>query len=258
MMKQTTTALALAVGLMYSGLAFAQSPNEPTEEMAEMEIQPEAIKALDDMATYLRTLTEFRLVAQTTRDDVLDDGQKVQIAGTATYDVKVPDKLKLDLKSDLKWRVYYYDGSTVVQYSPSLALYSVFAAAPTIPETLDLADEKYDVQLPLADLFFWSTSRSRVEALSSAFFIGESRIDGKTCNHYGYRDETVDFQVWIAKHGDPLPCRLVITTTDDPARPEYEATLTWDLEPLLDDTMFSFAPAEGVTRIEQVEVPADN
>jgi hypothetical protein len=73
---------------------------------------------------------------------------------------------------------------------------------------------------------------------------------GKTCDHFAYRADGVDFQVWIASVGDPLPCRLVITTTDDPARPEYEATLSWDLEPLYDDSMFSFAPQQGVTRIE--------
>ncbi|MEW9838764.1 DUF2092 domain-containing protein, partial [Mesorhizobium marinum] len=119
---------------------------------------------------------------------------------------------------------------------------------------LDEADEKYGVQLPLADLFFWGTDRSNVKEITSAFFVGESLIAGDTCDHYAYRAPDVDFQVWIRANGDPLTCRLVITTMDDEARPEYQATLQWDLEPVLGEGMFSFAPSAGVTQIEQEPV----
>lgn len=251
-MKLAVTASAVALMLSCSGPATGQTRGALTEdEAAEMAIQPGAVRALDSMAAFLRTLKDFRVSAEATRDDVLGDGQKVQIASTSTYDVRVPNKLKLDYKSDQKWRVYYYDGNTVSQYSPGLALYSVFPTRNTIAAMLEDADRRFGIQLPLADLFYWNTERSTVEGLTSAFFVGESRIDGKRCDHYAYRANAVDFQIWIASAGDPLPCRLVITTTDDPARPEYEATLDWDLKPLLDDTMFSFAPANGVTLIEQ-------
>lgn len=248
----------LAMSLVLPLPAQAQGTNLPSEEEADVAIQDNAIEALNKMAAHLRTLERFRLTANVTRDDVLDDGLKAQIGATLTYDVIVPSKLKLDLQSDEQWRIYYYDGSTVTQYAPTLDLYAVFDAAPTIAETVDLADEKYGVQLPLADLFFWGTPRSNVEGLSVAYFVGEARIDGQTCDHYAYRAEGADFQVWISKHGDPLPCKIVITTTDDPARPEYEATLHWDVEPLLTDSMFSFAPPAGVTKIEQQQVANSN
>jgi hypothetical protein len=133
--------------------------------------------------------------------------------------VRRPDRLKVSVTTDNSEREFYYDGKTVTQFAPALGYYSVFEAAPTIAETFDLAEEKYDVELPLADLFYWGTDRSDVKSFTAAFASGETRIGGDTCSDYAYRSDVTDVQVWIRKHGDPLPCRLVIVTTDDAARP---------------------------------------
>jgi len=238
-----------------AGTALAQTSDPTTQP--EPDVQPRAIEALEAMAPYLRGLEQFRLTAHATSDDVLDGDLKVQVGSVSTFEVLMPDRMKLEVKSDQQWRIYYYDGATVTQYAPALSLYSVYDGAPTIAETLQLGEEKYGVELPLADLFFWGTERSNIDELTIAYFVGEAQIGGRTCSHYAFRAREADFQVWIAKRGDPLPCRLVITTTTDPTRPEYEATLTWDLDPLLTDSLFSFAPAEGVTEVKQVEFVAE-
>ncbi len=255
-MKRTNRLLSgiLLLPIVLPGFALAQDANLPTEDQADVAVQPEAIEALDRMAAHLRTLTRFRLGADFTLDEVTEDGQKIQTAGTSTYYVRTPDRMRLETSSDKQARIYFYDGKTVTQYSPALDLYSVFEAPATISEMLDAADEKYGVQLPLADLFYWGTERSNVKEIASAFFVGESPIAGDTCNHYAYRGPDADFQVWIRKNGDPLPCRLVITTTDEEGWPEYEATLRWDVDPLLGEGMFSFAPPAGVTKIDQESV----
>lgn len=237
-------------------LALAE-PALAQDDVAEPAVEPEAIEALNGMAAYLRTLQEFRLTATTTIDDVMEGGQLVEIGGETVYDVRRPDRLKVDVATDKAERVFYYDGSTVTQFSPALGFYSVFEAGPTIADTLDIAQEKYDVELPLADLFYWGTDRNNIKDLTVAFSVGDARIGGETCSHYGYRSDVTDFQVWIRKHGDPLPCRLVIVTTDDEARPRYASTLEWDLDPLLGDTVFTFAPPPGAEKIGQEEYAAD-
>lgn len=251
MYLRSIAAIGMAAALSLVPPALAQSPELPTEDEADVPVQPEAVEVLDKMAAFLRGLQEFRLTATTTRDDVTDDGLKIQIAGRSIYEVRTPDKLKLEVVNDKQTRLYYYDGKTVTQYAPSLGAYSVIEAPETIVKMLDAAAERYDVQIPLADLFYWGTERSNVRNLSSGFFVGESRIGDHTCNHYAYRVEGADFQVWLRKSGDPLPCRLVITTTDDDARPEFGATLSWELEPDLGDAVFAFSPPAGAEQIEQ-------
>jgi len=46
-----------------------------------------------------------------------------------------------------------------------------------------------------------------------------------------------------------LPRKLVITTTDDPARPEHAIAMTWQLNTRPDDAMFTFVPPEGSSLI---------
>ena len=251
-------AMAFAVHFLVSGAAYAQSNDGSASAESPDDIQPKVIEEMKRMAAFLRGLDQFRLTAHTVHDDVLAGDLKVEISSVATYLVRPPDRMRLDLISDQQARIYYYNGSTVTQYSPALGFYSVFEAAPTILETIELAAEKYDVRLPLADLFLWGTPQSNVDNLTIAYFVGETRINGQTCNHFAFRADDVDFQVWIAKRGDPLPCRLVLDATADPVRPHYAATLTWDIDPLIVDSLFSFAPPAGVTEIKQVEVAGGN
>lgn len=244
----------LSLAVVSMSPASAQTPDLPTEDEADITIQPEAIKALDRMAGHLRTLSQFRLNADFTVDEVTSDGQKIQSSGRSTYSIRTPDRLRLDLNSDKQSRVYLYDGKTVTQYAPGLDIYSVFGAPANIADMIDAADAKYGVQLPLADLFFWGTERSNVKELKSAVFVGETQIRGDSCSHFAYRAPEADIQVWIRSSGDPLPCRLIVTSTVDEARPEYEATLEWELAPVLGEGMFSFVPPPGVTQIDQEPV----
>ena len=121
---------------------------------------------------------------------------------------------------------------------------------------LDVAERRHGIEFPLADLFLWGTGKAPVSALESAVRVGPARIDGAATDHYAFRQDGVDWQLWIQTGDAPLPRRLVITTTDDPARPQYASTLTWNTAPNLKDSTFTFTPPKDAARIELVEVDA--
>ena len=73
-----TTRIALGVTLVAAATAaFAQAPAALSPA-----VDPAAMAALDGMGVYLRTLQMFQVKAETTREDVLDDGQKIVVGGT--------------------------------------------------------------------------------------------------------------------------------------------------------------------------------
>ena len=80
-------------------------------------------------------------------------------------------------------------------------------------------------------------------------FVGPSQIGGVTCGHYAFRQEGLDWQVWIQLGDYPLPRKLVLTTLTDEARPEYVATYTWNLAPSYNDEGFTFTPPAGAGRV---------
>ena len=118
------------------------------------------------------------------------------------------------------------------------------AAPPTIPELLQVLDEKYGLEWPLADLFFWGTDKDGLNDIKSAILLGTSRIGGVDCNHYAFRQQDVDCRLQF-ESGKPPPRKLVITTTDEPAQPQFIAVLKVDLVLKLDDKIFTFVSPEG-------------
>ena len=246
-----------------NGMAWAQQPaGKPaaapatTQAPAASEVDPKAIEALKAMGAYLRTLKSFALHSDTTKDEVLDSGQTIQFTNTIDIQSKLPNRLRLEVNSDRIQRKIYYDGKTVTQYAPRLNYYATFDAPGTVRETLVAAADKFDLRLPLADLFFWGTDQSGIEDIKSAIEVGASRVGGVECTHYAFRQDGVDWQLWIERGKTPLPRKLVITTRDEPAHPQYMAVLRWDLKASMTDKTFAFVPPKGAQKITAAAVAA--
>ena len=231
-----------------------QPQDGSAEEGAAQMVMPDALAALERMGEHLKTLKQFSLAAATTSEDVLDFDEKVMIGGNITYRVKIPDRLNLTIKTDKREREYFYDGKTVTVYAPALKYYSVFPASDTIAKTIDEAESTYGVEVPLADLFYLGTKGSKADAsnIISAFYVSDSTINGTVCAHYAYRTATANFQVWIPKESEPLPCKIVRDIPDDPARPQYTAVLTWKPDENFAEDVFTFTPPEDAKKIEMV------
>ena len=212
-------------------------------------LQPEAITALRQMGSYLRMLKEFSVDAMTTREEVMRTGEKVQVAGTVQYLVRPPDRLRADLRTDRKQRQILYNGRDLTIFAPRMLVYATVAAPPTIGTMLDTAHQRLRIDFPLADLFLWGTKRDGVKDLTSARYVGPAYIDGTDTDQYAFRQRGTDWQLWIQRGSTPLPRKLVISTTSDPARPEYVATLKWNLAGKFNDSLFSFVPPTGAQRI---------
>lgn len=225
---------------------------QPQGGRAMQMVMPDALAALERMGEHLKTLSQFTLAAAITSEDVLDFDEKVMIGGNIIYRVKTPDRLTMSIVTDKREREYFYDGKTVTVYAPALKYYAVFPASDTIAKTIEDAESTYGVEMPLADLFYLGTKGSKAEAsnIISAFYVSDSTINGTVCAHYAYRTATANFQVWIPKERDPLPCKIVRDIPDDPARPQYTAVLTWKPKETFAEDVFIFTPPEDAKRIE--------
>jgi hypothetical protein len=103
--------------------------------------------------------------------------------------------------------------------------------------------------VPLEDLFRWGAAGWSADAIKGAKKIGPAEIEGTTCVHYIFRQDDVDWQVWLQRGEYPLPRKLVITTRTDEARPQHTAVMTWSLAPSFNDAAFAFQPPAGVQRV---------
>ena len=64
-----------------------------------------------------------------------------------------------------------------------------------------------------------------------------------------FRQDGLDWQVWIQLGDYPLPRKVVLTTLTDEARPQYVATFTWNLAPSFNEAAFSVVPPKDFGRV---------
>ena len=270
------TLLALAGGCSTQPVAApqAQTPSEvnakTTEPTVAVEtkavesnvIEPKAMEALQKMGGFLRTLKAYEVSFKTSKDEVLDSGQKIMVDGTSELTVQTPDRFHYSTKIDEAHRdlQFFYDGKTFTIYGNTNKFYATVPAPATIHELLDVAKDRYDIDLPFRDLFSWGTDKADVAAIRSAIYIGPIKIDGVPYDHYAFRNVDVDWQIWIQQGKKPLPGKLVITTMDEAEHPQYVSNMRWNLSPKINNKAFTFVPPKDSHKIDfaVVEVESEN
>ena len=246
--RTTMTVLALPLLGALVGEAAAQSP--PGPQAPGPTIDPQAVAALNRMGAFLRQQRTLSVRADTTTDEVLASGQKVQLAATVDMRVRRPNRLRADVESDRKSRRFYYDGKTFTMFGPRAGYYASVAAPATINQLVEVAAQRYGLEFPLVDLFYWGTQKHGLKDIQAATSLGRSTVNGIPCDHYAFRQADRDWQIWIEHTTSPLPRKLVITSIHEPGQPQHTVEMAWTLSPLLDDDLFVFAPPAAAQRIE--------
>jgi len=235
------TAKAFALATLFSACLAAQTKSDL--------IAPEATKALDQMGAYLRTLKDFEVRAEITSEDVLTDGQKLQYGNTTTLLAQMPYKMRVSVEGELKSRLFVYDGKSFTLFARRAGYYATVPAPETIGKLIGTLRERYDVEIPLVDLFLWGGPNASTNQITAAADFGPGTVEGVTCEHYAFRQPGLDWQVWVQLGNHPLPRKLVLTTTTDEARPQHTSVLTWNLTPSYDEEAFVFFPPEDAHKI---------
>lgn len=213
-------------------------------------VDPRVVSRLEKMGSYLRAQRAYVVRTEATTDDILENGQKIQLSSTSEVWVKTPNRLRIKTASDRKVREMYYDGATFTLFGARVGYYAQFKAPPTIGQTIDVAEARYGIEIPVVDIFYWGTDESIVEGLTSAISVGPSRVRGIPTEHFVLRQDDLDWQLWVQLGDRPLPRKLVITTTSEPTQPQHVVMLDWGLGALLPDALFKFRPPPGAYKIE--------
>ncbi len=213
-------------------------------------VDPASIQALKDMGVHLQTLKRFHVSTELTGERVLTDGQKLQHTATADMDVERPNRLRARMWSARAERELIYDGKTVTLFTPAQKYYSTIEFSGNLGELIKRLEDRYGVEVPLADMFVWGTPAATFDKIESAMNAGQDFIGKDLCDHYAFRQGLFDWQIWITVGDKPLPRKLVITNRSDEARPQSVSLIDWNLKPTFKDSVFKFTPPKGATAVE--------
>ena len=249
MRKTLITSLLLAAGLTVgSSMAFAGEQESKVKDIAVTEKEL-AISALDNMSEYLRSLDKFTLQGNANIDEVLANGQKVQLSRSVIIKADPPSSLWAKTSNMYSDQEFFFDGKTFTISTPELGYYASFEALATIGEVIVKARDTFNVELPLSDLFLWRANSDAAADIDEAIIVGVDQINGISCNQFAFREKDVDWQIWIQRGDTPLPLKLVITSKDEESQPQYAVVLKWNTAPALSDQSYTFTPADGDHKI---------
>lgn len=249
MNKHYSIKLLLSTGLLFSSNMISANETAQLAENPATDEKTIAIQALDNMSAYLRSLDKFAVQAQLYTDEVMENGQKIQLHKTVTIKADPPSSLWAKTASMYTEREFYYDGKTFTLNSPLLGYYASFEAPDTIGKTLSKAQKNFDIELPLTDLFLWGTHSENQENIDEAVVIGIDQVNGVSCNQFAFREKEVDWQICIQRGNTPLPLKMVIVSKLEPSQPQYVAILKWDTSPALYNTTYTFTPTSNAHKI---------
>ena len=261
MVRNSRTLGVLAVSLAALGSAYAQTPPAGSAQSpparsappAANAVDPQSVQALKDMGAHLQSLRRFRVSTDHSGERVLADGQKLTHMATADMDVERPGKVRVVMKNARSTRDLTYNGKTVTLYTPAQKYYSTVEFTGTLGELVSRLKERYNVELPLSDLFVWGTPAAPLNDIESAMNAGQDFVGDDLCDHYVFRQGKLDWQLWITADGKPLPRKLVITNRADEARPQSVSMIDWNLKPTFKSSVFEFVPPKGAKKIEIVQ-----
>lgn len=243
----SATACALSVLVLSAAGVTEVRAQEPA-------VDQEAVELLRSATDFLSSLNRFSVAYLTTFEDVLDSGHRIDYVLSGSTIVSRPNKLRAERHGDGIDQVFFYNGETVSLHNPSDRVYATVPAPATIEETLRFAYNSLGIGSPMSDIVFRDAFPQMIQGVTLAMVVGKAVINGVMCDHLLFSRPDVDFQMWVADSGPPLPIMYLVTDTTTPELLSVAAVMSdWNLDPSVPESSFTFAPPEGTIEIPFLE-----
>jgi len=225
-------------------------------EIPKKEIDPKADALLKSAGELIAKAKAFSVKAEIWDDIQLRSGQSIQIGRTAFLQVKRPNFFHIEMQSPRHSDEFFYDGKSVTIYNSAKKFYGSFDAPADMDDALDLASDRFGIELPLTDVIVSDPYQNAIENAASGIYLTTVNVLGSSCEHLAFTNGNVDWQIWIEKGAKPLIKKAVITYRDEAGAPQYTILFSdWNFDVDLPDSQFSFKAPEGAAKIDISEMP---
>jgi len=193
---------------------------------------------VEQMSARLAAVQSLSVTTTETRDRVRRSGRREAISVAGTYTMRRPDRFYTKMTGGPGLESWYNGKTVTIASHPE----KVFAQAPmpdTIDRTLDALAERYDMALPLSDLFYTSPAKALLSDTTTGGYAGREQVGGTACVHLSFKDIGVEWELWLPEQGEPLPKRFKVVQKARTGEPATDVTFAeWKLGPTITDADF--------------------
>ncbi len=226
-----------------------------SQEVKVHNIEADAEPIIKQMCVTLDGAQSFRFRVNATMDRPVDTGQLAQFHRTSEITVARPNQLYAQVQSDDGQWTAWYRGKSITILDREANVYATEPVPGRMDDMLDYMADEYDLIMPMADLLVGETYASLLEDVESGVYLGIHAVGDTPCHHLLFRQENLDWQIWIDAGPKALPRKLLISYLQEPGQPQYSATIDgWDLAPATAAETFTFTPPAGAKSVTMSEL----
>ena len=221
-------------------------------------LEPKAIEILKAASSRLAAARTLSFTAVVTHESPSRFGIPLESTTTSEVTVRRPDKVRVITAGDGPRSEFYYDGKTIMSFTPADNQVAVAEAPPTIDAAFEAAYKSAEIYCPFTDLIVADPYAGIArDGLSQAFYLGRSSVVGATVTDIvAYVRGGVFLQVWIGAE-DKLPRMVNAVYLHDPLQLRHRLEISnWLLDIPVPEDEFASPGTAGAHRIPFTPPPA--
>jgi hypothetical protein len=210
----------------------------------------DALNILKEMSNYLASQKTISATFDSTLEVITPQSEKIQFTSSGTLLLHRPNEIRVTRTGGYADVELILDGKTATLYGKNLNSYAQWDGISSIDQLIDMLRER-GMTMPGADLLLGNVYDTLSADVIEAKHIGRGVINGVECEHLAFRNQDIDWQLWVELGDKPIPCKFVITSKAVGMAPQYTLVIKdWKTDVPVDQTAFAFKPPEGAKKLE--------
>ena len=211
----------------------------------------DAAKVLKAMTDYVASQKVISATYDTDIEVITNNLQKIQFASSGHMLLSRPDKARVSRIGGYVDAELVFDGKTLSVLGKNLNAYAQTDATGSIDQLVARLRDEFGVPIPGADLLLSGAYDELMKDVLDAKHIGRGVIDGIECDHLAFRNNDVDWQIWVEIGSRPIPRKYVITSKAVSGAPQYTLRIKeWKTDVQLPADAFAFKPPADAKKVD--------
>jgi hypothetical protein len=107
---------------------------------------------------------------------------------------------------------FIFDGEMLTLHGKRNNVYAQLGISGTIDDAIRAYELETGIPAPGADLLFADPHAILSTGVENGTYLGTTYVNGIECHHLAFREDRVDWQLWVQSGDRPLPMKYVITS----------------------------------------------
>jgi hypothetical protein len=214
------------------------------------QLEPKALAILQAASDRLAAAKTISFVAVEAYEHLSRQGAPLVYVHRSEVTLQRPDKLGVIQAADGPASEFYYNGKTMMAFSPDENTVAAIQAPPTIDAALETIYRAAAMYFPFTDLIVADPYADLKPGLKHAYYVGQSKVIGDTTTDIvAYNGDGVFVQMWVGAE-DKLPRLIHAIYLEDPNELRHNLMLSdWQLDAPVPADVFTSPKIGGAKRI---------